>query len=285
MKITSAMAATFDWTSAGAGLDGTLRIPAGGAGTDYPLTVATKAATRIVLAAPAVEFLSHVESEWNTAIAASGRTISLSLDENGRVVLAIDKGTYEYSPSAMLGVILGLQGAANVATHTADTQPPHIAYFVSLSGGSWRPVVAGCAEVTEGGKVYTIAASGTSWRRTMRARWVPADPTTRTTLGTWATPMRPDVDSLGAVGDTSSGRVFSLVDFAHLCRNGEVAFAASNFQALRGGSSTERYYLGYLGPDATTSLAPERYDAQWPAWEEVELDFVLPTTGSSGGVT
>ena len=45
------MAATFDWTSAGAGLDGTLRIHAGDGDTDYPLTVATKADTRICLAA------------------------------------------------------------------------------------------------------------------------------------------------------------------------------------------------------------------------------------------
>lgn len=285
MKITSAMAATFDWTSAGAGLDGTLRIHAGDGDTDYPLTVATKADTRICLAAPASEFLAHVESEWNSDIAASGRTISLSLDENGRVVLAIDSGTYDYTPSATLGVILGLQGAANVSTHTADTQPPHLAFFVSLSGGAWRPVIAGSAEVTEGGRVYSVVASGTSWRRTMRARWVPADPTVRATLSTWATPMRPDIDSLDAVGDTSTGRSFSLADFAHLCRNSVVAFAASNFQLLRGGSSTERYYLGHLGPDATVALDPARYDAQWPAWEEVDIDFVLPTTGSSGGVT
>lgn len=285
MKITSAMAATFDWTSAGAGLDGTLRIPAGGGGTDYPLTVPDKADTRICLASETDEFLAHVESQWNTSITASGRSVSLSLDEHGRVVLAIDSGTYEYLPSTTLGVLLGLQGAANVATHTADTQPPHMAFFTSISGGAWRPVIAGGAEVTEGGRVYSVVASGTSWRRTMRARWVPADPTVRATLSTWATPMRPDIDSLDAVGDVSTGRSFSLADFAHLSRNSLVAFAASNFQALRGGSSTERYYLGYLGPDATVALDPARYDAQWPAWEEVDIDFVLPTTGSSGGVT
>lgn len=285
MKITSAMAATFDWTSAGAGLDGTLRIPAGGAGTNYTLTVATKLDTRIVLAAPAQEFLAHVEAAWNTSIAASGRTIALSLDADARVVLSIDSGTYEYTPSATLGVVLGLQGAASVSTHTADTQSPYLAVFASLSGGTWRPVVAGGAETTEGGKVYAVVATGTSWRRTMRARWIPADPTIRATLGTWVTPMRPAVDSLSAVGDVSSGRDFSLADFAHVARNGLVAFAQSNFQALRGGSATERYYLGYLGPEATLSLSPERYDATWPTWEECDLDFVLPTTGSSGGVT
>lgn len=285
MRLTSAMAATFDWESAGAGLDGTLRIHAGGGGTDYPLTVADKADTRLVLAAPASEFLAHVESQWNTSIAASGRSVSLSLDEHGRVVLAVDSGTYEYTPSATLGVVLGLQGAANVGTHTADTQPPHLAFFTSISGGAWRPVISGGAEVTEGGVVYAICATGTSWRRTMRARWIPADPTVRATLGVWSTPMRPDADSLGAVGDTSSGRVFSLCDFAHLARNGVVAFAASNFQLLRGGSSTERYYLGYLAPDTLLALDPARFDPQWPAWEECDLGFVLPTSGAAGGVT
>jgi hypothetical protein len=285
VKITSAMAATFDFTSAGAGLDGTLRIPPGGGGTDYPLTVSSKSDTRIVLDAPASEFLAHVETAWNSSIAASGRTVSLSMDENGRVVLAIDSGTYEYTPSADLTVLLGLQGASGVATHTADVQPPHIVFFGSISGGTWRPVVAGGAEVTEGGKVYAIVATGTSWRRTMRARWIPTDTTTRTTLGVWVSAMRPAIDSLSSVGDITSGRDFSLVDFAHLARNGIVAFASSNFQLLRGGSSAERYYLGYLGPEATLSLSPERYDATWPTWEECDLDFVLPTTGSSGGVT
>ena len=285
MKLSSAMAATFDFTSAGAGLDGTLRIPAGGGGTDYPLTVASKADTRIVLAAPASEFLAHVETAWNSSIGASGRTISLSMGEDGRVVLAIDSGTYEYTPSSTLTVLLGLQGAANVSTHTADSQPPHIVFFGSISAGTWRPVVAGGAEVTEGGKVYAIVATGTSWRRTMRARWIPTDTATRTALGVWVSAMRPTIDNLSSVGDITSGRDFSIADFVHLARNGLVAFASSNFQALRGGSATERYYLGYLGPEATLSLAPERYDATWPTWEEVDLDFVLPTTGSSGGVT
>lgn len=285
MKLSSAMAATFDWVSAGTGLDGTLRIHAGDGDTDYPLTVPSKSDTRICLAPPAEEFLAAVETAWNADIAASGRSISLSLDELGRVVLAIDSGTYEYTPSATLGVLLGLQGAANVATHTADTQPPHLAFFASLSGGAWRPVVAGGAEVTEGGVVYAIVATGTSWRRTMRARWIPANPTVRATLGVWSTPMRPDADNLGAVGDTSSGRVFSLCDFAHLARNSVVAFAASNFQLLRGGSSTERYYLGYLAPDALLALDPARYDPHWTAWEECDLGFVLPTSGAAGSVT
>lgn len=284
MKLSSAMAATFDFTSAGTGLDGTLRIPAGMGGTDYPLTVASKADTRIVLAAPTDEFLSHVESAWNSSIAASGRAISLSMDEQGRVVLAIDSGTYEYLPSADLTVLLGLQGAAKVSTHTADSQPPHIVFFGSISGGAWRPVIAGGAEVTEGGKVYAICATGTSWRRTMRARWIPTDTTTRASLGVWVSAMRPDLSAWSAIGDLSSGRDFSLADFVHFARNGVVAFAQSNFQLLRAGSSTERYHLGYLGPEATLSLSPDRYDPQWPTWEECDIDFVLPTTGSSGVV-
>lgn len=276
------MAATFDWTSAGAGLDGTLRVPPGGGGTDYPLTISSKSDTRIALAGGATEFLAHVESEINTSIAASGRTVSLELRSDGRVSMTIDSGTFDYVPAGPLDTYLGLQKTGGVSTIVGDVQPPHMAYFASLSGGTWRPVVAGGVERTGGGKVVSIVATNTSWFRTVRARWVPASQEIRTSTGVWTTPMRPAITALGAIGDLSSRRDFSLIDFAHFARNAVVAFALTNFQALRGGSMTESYYLGYLGPEAILNLSPERYDDQWPTWEECNLDFSLPTSNSSG---
>jgi len=284
MKITSAMAVTFDWESAGAGLDGTLRIPAGGPGTDYPLTVASKTGVRICLADMTSEFLSYVQSEWNTSIAASGRTITLTLTEEGRVRLAIDSGTYEYLPSIGMQRVTALQGTGNVSAHTADTQSPYIVFFASLSGGSWRPVVAGGAERTSGGRVYAIAATNTSWDRTMKARWVPATTAVQGTLGFWTTPMRPDIQAMSYVGDLSASAGATLTDFMHFARNAVVAFAMSNFQALRTGSATDYYFLGYLGPRALLNFSPTRYDDQWPTYEEVDIDFVLPTQNSSGQV-
>lgn len=282
MNITSAMAATFDWTSAGAGLDGTLRVPPGGGGTDYPLTISSKSDTRIALAGGATEFLAHVESEINTSIAASGRTVSLELRSDGRVSMTIDSGTFDYVPAGPLDTYLGLQKTGGVSTIVGDVQPPHMAYFASLSGGTWRPVVAGGVERTGGGKVVSIVATNTSWFRTVRARWVPASQEIRTSTGVWTTPMRPAITALGAIGDLSSRRDFSLIDFAHFARNAVVAFALTNFQALRGGSMSDSYYLGYLGPEAILNLSPERYDDQWPTWEECNLDFSLPTSNSSG---
>lgn len=282
MNITSAMAASFDWTSAGAGLDGTLRVPSGGGGTDYPLTIASKTDTRICLASGAVEFLAHVESAINTSIAASGRSVTLELRSDGRVSMTIDSGTFNYTPAGDLNTYLGLQGAGKVSTVVGDTQPPHMAYFASLSGGTWRPVVAGGVERTGGGKVVSIVATNTSWFRTLRARWVPSSQEIRTSTGVWTTPMRPSIASLSAIGDLSTGRDFSLIDFAHFARNSVVAFALTNFQALRGGSMSDSYYLGYLGPEAILNLSPERYDDQWPTWEECNLDFSLPTSNSSG---
>lgn len=282
MNITSAMAATFDWTSAGAGLDGTLRVPSGGAGLDYPLTISSKSDTRIALAGWATEFLAHVESEINTSIAASGRTVSLELRSDGRVSMTIDSGTFDYVPAGPLDTYLGLQKTGGVSTIVGDVQPPHMAYFASLSGGTWRPVVAGGVERTGGGKVVSIVATNTSWFRTVRARWVPASQEIRTSTGVWTTPMRPAITALGAIGDLSSRRDFSLIDFAHFARNAVVAFALTNFQALRGGSMSDSYYLGYLGPEAILNLSPERYDDQWPTWEECNLDFSLPTSNSSG---
>lgn len=276
------MAATFDWTSAGAGLDGTLRVPSGGAGLDYPLTISSKSDTRIALAGWATEFLAHVESEINTSIAASGRTVSLELRSDGRVSMTIDSGTFDYVPAGPLDTYLGLQKTGGVSTIVGDVQPPHMAYFASLSGGTWRPVVAGGVERTGGGKVVSIVATNTSWFRTVRARWVPASQEIRTSTGVWTTPMRPAITALGAIGDLSSRRDFSLIDFAHFARNAVVAFALTNFQALRGGSMSDSYYLGYLGPEAILNLSPERYDDQWPTWEECNLDFSLPTSNSSG---
>lgn len=281
MNITSAMAATFDWTSAGAGLDGTLRVPAV-VGTNYPLTISSKSDTRIALAGGSVEFLAHVESGINTSIAASGRSVTLELRSDGRVSMTIDSGTFDYTPAGDLNTYLGLQGAGKVSTVVGKRQPPHMAYFASLSGGTWRPVVAGGVERTGGGKVVSIVATNTSWFRTLRARWVPSSQEIRTSTGVWTTPMRPLIASLSAIGDLSTGRDFSLIDFAHFARNSVVAFALTNFQALRGGSMSDSYYLGYLGPEAILNLSPERYDDQWPTWEECNLDFSLPTSNSSG---
>lgn len=276
MKPSGAIAVGFTWTSPGA--VGTVTI----GGVDYSVTVPSIANTRVLLAPSGEEWLAHVAAAINTAVAASGRSFTLTLDDDGRAVLEVDVGVFNLALLASINVRLGfLPSATGAGSITADTPPPHLVLFLSLSGGTWQPRQAGGARRTTGGRVYAIAATGTSWDRSLRATLIPADPTARAEAGTWCTPVRPADEYMGSLGDLAIGREWSMLDAWQLARNANCALAVANFQQLRT-STSERYWVGQLGPKTLLSPMLARLREDWTRYESTELEFVLPTQGASG---
>lgn len=277
VTLTSALATTFDWASAGAGLDGKITIAA----TPYTITVPTTADVRMLLAPSTNDFIRIVETAINTAVMGSGKSFTLAMGADGRLVLSIDSGVFDLVLSLPLNRTLGfLASGTGIASVTADTQPWYFGAWCSLSGGAWRPAVGGGATRTNGGAVYAIAATATAFERTMRGRWIPWDYAKAQQIGSAATPMYPAMSAFTVDGDLTTARQWSWLDVLWWARNARCALALSNLQDLLT-STSEYYYLGWVAPPSLLNQPIDRQDEFWPTYTEADFSFVLPTTGST----
>jgi hypothetical protein len=276
MRISSALAVPFSWTSAGTGLDASFTI----ATVVYPVTVPSIAATRLLLAPSTSEFIAHVLTAFNAGIVASGRTFTLTMGEDARLVLAIDSGTFEGVISLDLNRVLGFLsiGPATITT-TADTPPWYLATFASITGGQFDPVASGAFEATAGGVVYGFAGTNTSYRTKRKVAFIPRTPAVRVARGDAQSAWWPDDAYINNLGGTSVAREWAILDVLRVARGGLCGFALGNFQALRT-STSETFWQVYVGPSSLINPVTERHDESWPVYHRHELALVLPTTGA-----
>lgn len=273
-EITGALALEFDWTSLGAGLDGTITI---GADPATAITVATKAGTRFLLAPSADEFAAHVQTAINAALAAAmyAETVALSWGADGRLTAAISAGTMSLSLHPTLNKILGFIPKASAASSTADEPPMYLGLFVGGSGGTWEHMRAVSAETTAGGTVYGFDAGAAHWKRTVTWSFVPATQDYATDAAYPGTPMRPALEYWSALGSTATARRWSVADLLAVAQNADAALTVSDFQTLRT-STTTRYHLGRIAPETVRGLRGQRQDTRWPRYESWEMAFVSP---------
>jgi len=276
MRISSALAVPFSWTSAGAGLDASFTIAA----TPYSVTVPSLVGARFLLAPSTTEFIAHVLTAFNLAIVASGRTFTMIMEDDGRIVLAIDSGTFDGIISQPLNRVLGwLDLSVPVKDVTADTPPWYFATFASITGGQFDPVASGAFEATAGGVVYGFAGTNTSYRTKRKVAFIPRTPAVRVARGDAQSAWWPNDAYINSLGGTSVTREWSILDVLRVARGGLCGFALGNFQALRT-STSETFWQVYVGPSSLINPVTERHDESWPVYHRHELALVLPTTGA-----
>lgn len=274
LSATTALAPTFAWTSAGTDLTITI------GGTPYAVTVPTIAATRFLLAGSATEFMAHVVSAINTAVAASGRTFTLTMLPSGRLRLAIDSGKFTLSTSLAFNRLMGFFGTGIYQHVDADSPPWYFAMFGSVSGGVWAPMQSGGFEVTAGGGVYGFAGTRTAYRRDLTCEFIPWDEAVRSARGDEVSSMWPNLAYIGDLAGTGVTRPWSLLDVLQAARNVDCGLALGNFQTVRT-STSEPFYVCRVAPGSILSPEITRQSDRWPVYVGHKLGVVLPTTGYS----
>lgn len=230
------------------------------------------------------DFVRALETAILAAISGASQvsTLALSLGADGLLTITqTNVATHE---------IDGLRFAAPVArrlglltTYAATLDPIvgsypvwHLALLSSVKHGPWQPQQAGGAEQTTGGRVYAIAAAATSWQRTHDVDFQPTHPTQRTAQGAEATALLPAPEYMHLLGSTATAREWSVADVLVSARNAAAALTTT-WRTARA-STTEKFFVGYVGPASLLSPAFKASDSTWDAWAEWALDFVLPTT-------
>lgn len=274
LSATTALAPTFAWTSAGTDLTITI------GGTPYAVTVPTIAATRFLLAGSATEFMAHVVSAINTAVAASGRTFTLTMLPSGRLRLAIDSGKFTLSTSLAFNRLMGFFGTGIYEHVDADSPPWYFAMFGSVSGGVWAPMQSGGFEVTAGGGVYGFAGTRTAYRRDLTCEFIPWDEAVRSARGDEVSSMWPNLAYVGDLAGTGVTRPWSLLDVLQAARNVDCGLALGNFQTVLT-STSEPFYVCRVAPGSILSPEITRQNDRWPVYVGHKLGVVLPTTGYS----
>lgn len=274
LSATTALAPTFAWTSAGTDLTITI------GGTPYAVTVPTIAATRFLLAGSAVEFMAHVEDAINTAVAASGRTFTLTMLPSGRLRLAIDSGKFTLSTSLAFNRLMGFFGTGTYHHVDADSPPWYFAMFGSVSGGVWAPMQSGGFEVTAGGSVFGFAGTRTAYRRDLTCEFIPWDEAVRSARGDEVSSMWPNLAYVGDLAGTGVTRPWSLLDVLQAARNVDCGLALGNFQTVLT-STSEPFYVCRVAPGSILSPEITRQNDRWPVYVGHKLGVVLPTTGYS----
>jgi hypothetical protein len=279
---TSAFAPSFTHTTVAP--DVVLTFASGVSPVNVSLTTGTY---RMCLAPAASDYLRALEVALKSAIVAargSGSVVTVSLTAAGIVSYAFTVDVpASVTFAAPMWRALGFSAAAPTITAGVITGTLPVWYLALLSStrhGPWQPRQAGGAERTNGGAVYAFAASATSWQRSHAVILQPTTPAQRSAQGADATALLPAPEYMGAVGAVATAREWSVLDVLYASRNAACGLALDNWQTVRT-STSERLYLGYIGPASLLSPAFTAQDDAWDAWAEWTLDVVLPTSGAS----
>lgn len=259
--ITSAIAVTFAWTTAGT--DISLAFPSG----TSPVNVSVPTGSYRMGLAPTTgtvtDFLRAAQQAINDEMATQGRaeTFTLTLNADGRVVLTIDTGTF----SAALGTMLRTLGWSTqpmaVSTSTALYGPKYLMLFVSRQSSGWTARTPIAAAETAGGVSYGVSSGIVRAEDTFTFGFIPRDPAAATLTAQNGTPWEPAPADLGSLG--SHNVPWGCVDNLAVALGQSCALARGNWQTLRT-STTERYDLCAI---TGTDLAAPRAGYQFAPWE------------------
>ena len=282
MLISSCLAVAFDWTSAGAGADISAKVASGG--TSYTGTIAS-GAYRVLCGygatpgttEPLADFLQVVQAAINTGIAGSGRTVTVTLDTTGHVVVAIDSGTFDLNPKPFM-VLLGFaSGVAltGAGTYTAENQPKYLGLAISRYGGSRSVRRPGVWATDDGGQSYGVASPIATRRWEPTIDFIPRTPTVASSVGSPATPCEPDEVNADWTALGARDGAWSWDDLL-TAAGGKVCALSTDFQALRAStSSANTYALCTVDPSVLVEHAYEPRDPAWPVY----FRFTLPLIG------
>jgi len=252
--------------------------------TTFTATVAA-GTYRINLASSSADILRVLQAAMLAAPGLPGDvTIAVAIDgDTGLVGIACSVAiTLTDLHSTLLGRILGFAASdpANL-TQTAARQPWYLALFCGLHGGAWKPSRSGARERTAGGVTYSFAGTLTSYDRELAADLIPWGPTEATEAECPATPFYPLPQYREALGDTSTARVWGLLDVWTAAQNAgaSIGCALTLTWPTARTSTTERYDVGSLAEDL---LEPQRQDERWQRYLSTRWSFVLPTSGQTG---
>ena len=253
--------------------------------TTYTATVAA-GTYRIGLASSSADILRVVAAAMLAATPAvpGGMTLDVSLSDAGLATFT-SNNAFKLSTlhSTLLGRILGVDTATGSAALVvaATRQPWYLALFCGLHGGAWKPSRSGARERTAGGVVYSFAGTLASYDREFAADLIPWGPTEAAEAECPATPFYPPPQYREALGDTSTARVWGLLDVWTAAQNAgaSIGCALTLTWPTARTSTTERYDVGSLAEDL---LEPQRQDERWQRYLSTRWSFVLPTSGQTG---
>lgn len=243
LSLSHALAAPFDWTTAGGGAYDLVLTFASG---PSPVNVSFVSGTYRMLLAPTSgsvqDFVRQVEDAINSVMFADGRAETFTLTYStttGKLTLAISSGTFtcafgSYTAAALLGFTTTRTA---VATAEADYPPKYLATFVARTGGDFverEPVAAR----------ETVAGGQAGWRSGITTfvdevafQAIPTDPSYQ---GSYA--QTPWGSTNRATTRGAGHHPFTCSDLLAVSLGKAVAFADGNFAECLADTS-ERYYL------------------------------------------
>lgn len=284
LDITAALAVTFAWTSAGAGADLSVVFSTGTSPVGVTLATGSYRVCLAPTSGDVKDVLRALQSAINTAISGAGRSevFTVALNAAGKVVVSATGAFRVAWASFALGRILGFDTsmAAAATSVTATFQPWYLGFAVGAWGGKLTARRSVSGEVTNAGVVYSIGASAWIYRRTWNLSLVPLTPEDATAESDPGTPWLPSVAYLNSIGQTSTARAWSWLDLVDVATNAKVAF--TNDWPRVSASTTERYYLGYLGPEALGAPEEDPLDETHPVYRTAKLPLVLPSSDATG---
>lgn len=285
MKARHALAPGFTHTSAGGGGDIFL-APADI--FDAVIVAIPTALYRMCLAPSASDFLRVIVAAINAAlvIAGSAVVVALTLSDDGVVKLLFsgDVSTFEFTTTLVarrLGFAAGVLVPVTYRTLTGTRPVWHLALLTAATGPRWQAVQPGGAERTTGGRVYSVAASFTSWDRTLKVHMLPSTPDAKAATSSDATPMYPDESAFDALGSTATARMWSVFDVLRSARNVQCGLAIGNWLTVKS-STSERYWIADVGAGSILGQKTTPLNENWGAYEEIELSVVAPSSTPGG---
>lgn len=241
--LTHALAAPFDWTTAGGGAYDLVLTFASG---PSPVNVSFVSGTYRMLLAPTSgsvqDFVRQVEDAINSVMFADGRAETFTLTYStttGKLTLAISAGTFtcafgSYTAAALLGFTTTRTA---VASAEADYPPKYLATFVARTGGDFTEREPVAARETVAGGQAGWRSGITTYLDEVTFEAIPSNPTHQGTM----------VQTPWGSTDRSTSRgaghhPFTCSDFLAVCLGKAVAFADGNLVECMA-STSERYYL------------------------------------------
>lgn len=233
------------------------------------------------------DFLRALETAINSRFAeeASAITVAITLSAAGVVTVTFSASVTSPEFSGPVWRRLGFDAAIPVAgpvTVLTGARPVwYLALLTATEHGPLQPMQPGGAQRTGGGRVYTFASGLTSYTRDHAVSYQPLDPTFQASLACEATPAQPDAAYLGAIGSTATARQWSVLDVLAACKNAETAFAPDTWRSVKA-STSERYFVGYVGEGTLLSPKMTARDQSWEAYVDWTLTMSLTSDGPTG---
>lgn len=234
------------------------------------------------------DFLRVMQSAINAALTLDGSavTLALTISAAGIVTMTfsgpIDSAEFVGDVWRRLGLASTSPTPTLGGTVIVGVRPVwHLAILTAATGPYWQPAQAGGIGRTTGGRVYAVAASLTSWSRSLDVSMQPTLPVDRITRACEASAFYPAPEYMDALGSTATAREWSVLDVIYSARNASCGYASGTWQTIRT-STSERFWIAYVGPATLLATASTPIKAAWLAYALWTLELVAPVASPTG---